>query len=384
MIHGMKRAFLNARFFTSSEILSQGALLVGEGVIEGFVPVSEIPGGYEEFDLGGRNLAPALVDLQLYGGMGRLFSMYPSVESIGGIRDYCHASGTSWFQPTMATNSLTKMKAALDAVKAYRKSGLPGMIGLHLEGPYLNPVKRGAHLERFIHSPTLPEVRELLDYAEGHLSMMTLAPEQCPDEVIRLLMKEGVVVSAGHSNASYAEAMKGFSQNQIPAGTHLFNAMPPLQSRAPGLVGAVFDHPGVRCSVVADGIHVDFKAIRISKRIMGERLFLITDTVEENSNGEYIYIREKDRYVKDDGTLAGSLLTMMTAVRNCVEQVGIPLDEALRMASLYPLQLMGMDREYGRLRPGYQADLIVFGDDWQAGPLIRAGMMADEDTLGKV
>jgi N-acetylglucosamine-6-phosphate deacetylase len=359
----MRKAFFNGTIFTSEEIWQRKAVLTNNHFIESVVNENEIPENYEKIDLHGYNLAPALIDLQIYGGNGKLFSMYPSVEAISATYDYCKNGGAAWFQPTVATNSLQKMEAAIDAVKDYRKQQLPGVIGLHLEGPYINPIKRGAHLTPFIHQPTTDEVKKLLDRAEGILTMMTLAPEMCDDAVIQLLLDSKVIVSAGHSNATYAEAMHGFDDCHIPVATHLFNAMSPLQSRAPGLVGAIYDHDAAKCSMVADGIHVDFNAIRISKKIMGERLFLITDAVEENAAGEYIYIRTNDRYVKDDGTLAGSLLTMMSAVKNCVEKIHIPLDEALRMASLYPAQVMKSDDKKGKVKKGYCAEFVVFDDD---------------------
>ncbi|MFY0253288.1 N-acetylglucosamine-6-phosphate deacetylase [Chitinophaga sp. 30R24] len=237
------------------------------------------------------------------------------------------------------------------------------MLGLHLEGPFINPVKKGAHLEQYIHPPTQEDINWILENGGGVVKIMTLAPECCSPELVRQLQAAGITVFAGHSNATYSQAYT-FFDNGIRHATHLFNAMSPLESRAPGLVGAVYDHPQVMASIVADGVHVDFAAVRISKKIMQDRLFLITDAVEESKDGAYVYFREKDRYVNATGVLSGSCLTMVNAVHNCVEQVGVPLEEALRMASLYPARAIGREQSLGRIAVGYDASLVAIRSNW--------------------
>jgi N-acetylglucosamine-6-phosphate deacetylase len=191
--------------------------------------------------------------------------------------------------------------------------------------------------------------------------MMTLAPEQCDDPVIALLLQHNILVSAGHTNATYHQAMKGF-ENGIPVATHLFNAMSALQHREPGMVGALFNHPSVMSSIVCDGIHVDYAAVRIAKRELQRRLFFITDAVSETTTGEYQHVFKGDRYALPDGTLSGSSLTMMQCVKNGVQKVGIDLQEALRMASTYPAQLLP-DHKLGKIEKGYQAEFVVFNND---------------------
>jgi len=190
---------------------------------------------------------------------------------------------------------------------------------------------------------------------------MTLAPERCDRACIELLLNNGIIVSAGHSNATYEEASAGFYQG-IPAATHLFNAMSPLQGRQPGMLGAIYDNNDVRSSIVCDGVHVDFASVRISKKIMEDRLFFITDAVTEIQYGEYCHLFKGDRYTLPDGTLSGSTLTMLRAVRNGVENAGIPLPEALRMASTYPAAVLGEKDKRGCLRPGAHADLILLDE----------------------
>lgn len=192
---------------------------------------------------------------------------------------------------------------------------------------------------------------------------MTLAPEMCDPEIIHLLRDNGVVVSAGHSNATFEEALNGY-ESGITTNTHLFNAMSSIHHRGTGLPGAIYLSQKVYASIIADGIHVDFNTLKISKKMMGDRLFLITDAVEENKEGAYVHAKQKDRFTLPDGTLSGSLLTMLSAVKNCVEKADIPLDEALRMASTYPARVAGLS-DRGKIEPGMKANLTIFSKDYQ-------------------
>jgi len=354
----MRRVLTNTTVYTGREILSGIAILINEGMIEGFVYDSDLPEDYAVQDLKGNNICPAFIDLQLYGGNGYLFSAAPSAEAISATKEYCLNGGTTKFLLTIATNSWKMMSNGISVAKEYINKGGKGLMGLHMEGPWINPEKRGAHLPDFIHQPALDEVKKLVDLSEGVVKMITLAPEMVDEHIIDYLLEKSIVVSAGHSNASYKQAMKGFEK--IRTATHLFNAMSSFQSREPGMVGAVYDHPSVCASIVADGIHVDFAAIRISKKILGERLFLITDAVTETHHGPYQHVFKNDHYIIPDGTLSGSALTMMKAVKNCVQYCGIGLPEALRMATLYPAKISGMENNTGLIEKGFAASFVVF------------------------
>jgi N-acetylglucosamine-6-phosphate deacetylase len=354
-------AFITREIFTGHEMQTGKAVLVNEGTIVDIVPAKLVPAGYRVRELPGYMLAPAFVDLQIYGGNGKLFSAEMTTESLEAVYEYCLAGGCTQFMITLATNSIEKFVRGLEVARQYRNNGGKGLLGVHLEGPYINPVKKGAHLEKFIKKPTLDELEHLLHCGRELFKMMTLAPEQCDRAAIELLLRNGVIVSAGHSNATYEQAIDGFYQG-IPAATHLFNAMSPLQGRQPGMVGAIYDHNDVRGSVVCDGVHVDFASVRISKKIMQDRLFFITDAVSEVAYGEYVHVFKGDRYTLPDGTLSGSALTMLQAVRNGVEKVGIPLPEALRMASLYPATVIGAQNRWGVIQPGAKADLVVLDE----------------------
>jgi N-acetylglucosamine-6-phosphate deacetylase len=315
----------------------------------------------------GHFLVPAFIDLQIYGANGRLLAVYPEASSLTALYDYCTKGGAAAFLPTVATNTADVFRRCIDAVRAYWLQGGKGVLGLHIEGPWINPLKKGAHVASCIHSPTIDEAKELLDYGKDVIKMITLAPEVCPQEVIDLIGSYDIIISAGHSNATYREAISAFDRG-VSAATHLYNAMSPLQHRATGLVGACFLHDRVRSSIIADGYHVDFEAVKIAKEMMKERLFVITDAVTETAEGYYRHALVKaapgnpddlgDRY-ECNGTLSGSAITMHQSFLNLVNRVGIEVEEALRMCSLYPAEVLKCDNLYGRIAPGAAAQFLV-------------------------
>ncbi len=359
----MITAYHNGRIFTGDEIVENSCVLTEGNTILDIIEDSDIPSIASLIDLKGKLLAPTLIDLQIYGGNGEMFGEYPSVQNLENTYHYCLSGGAGYFMPTVATNSDKTMHDAIQAVKDYWQQGGKGVLGLHLEGPYINMEKRGAHLKQFIkNDPSVSDVKKLLDAGKDVIKMMTLAPEVVSDDVISLLQDYGVTISMGHTNATYEQAKLAVEKG-IHAATHLFNAMSPLRHRAPGVVGAIFDDDKITTSVVADGHHVDFSVIGISKKVLLERMFLITDAVTENLNGLYSHRLQGDKYVIADGTLSGSALTMVKAVRNCVEKVGIPLEEALRMASVYPARVMGLDNRLGKIAKGYEANFILLDEE---------------------
>lgn len=365
----MLRAYINTRIFNGDLWLDGYAVITENDRIQQVVPQAQVPETAELIDLKGDILAPAFIDLQIYGGNGRLFPLTPDTATLKATYDYCQSGGAAFFMPTIPTHSREMISKSIAAVRQYWQEGGKGVLGLHLEGPFMNVEKKGAHLEHYIVKPTTEYIDALLAEGEGIIKMMTLAPECCDPALIKRLQEAGILVSAGHSNADYATARKFFNDG-ITTATHLFNAMSPFQHRAPGLVGAIYDHPTVHSSIVPDGIHVDFAALRISHTIMGERLFLITDAVVEAKEGDYIYVEETDRYVNAQGTLAGSKLTMHKGVKNCIKEACILPEEALRMGSLYAANVAGLSHEMGRIAPGYMAAMVVLDTSWELKQLI--------------
>ena len=369
----MRYLLTNCTIYTGTAVLPDHAVLVDGETIAAVLPAADAPADVPRHDLGGHRLCPGFIDLQLYGGGGHLFSVEPTAESLASLRAHTLRHGTTSFLPTMPTNAPALLRAALAAVRAAQPT-TPGLLGLHLEGPYLSPVKRGAHRAEFIQTPAPGPLAALLAFGAGVLRLMTLAPEVATPGALAQLQAAGVVCSAGHSDATYAQGQAAF-RNGFTAATHLFNAMSGLHHRAPGLVGAIYDDADVLASVVADGVHVDFAAVRISKKIMGERLFLITDAADESARGAYRFQRRGDHFVDADGTLAGSALTLMAAVRNCVRHVGLALPEALRMATLYPARVLRLDGYLGLLRPGYRANMCLFDHEFNVRATVLHGAL---------
>lgn len=356
------------QIFTGEQWLSNHAIVIDKGLIQDIIPLSAVnaAAAFQHFD--NCIIAPAFMDLQIYGAYGKLLSVFPETDALYKLNDYCKKGGAVYSLPTVATNTREVFINAIDAVKAYWKEGGKGVLGLHLEGPWINPLKRGAHIETLIHSPTLAEVQELLDYGKGVIKMITLAPEVCSKAITDCILSYGIIISAGHSNATYNQAKDSFA-NGITTVTHLFNAMSPLQHREPGLAGAVMDDDKIFSSIIPDGFHVDYAAIRIAKQVMKERLFVITDAVTDTTEGYYKHAMSGDKY-EAAGILSGSALTMIKAVKNLVDNNVTSLGEALRMCSLYPAQVMGMDKQLGKIEKGYEASLVILNEQLELVKLI--------------
>ena len=366
----MLTALTNAVIFTGKTKMTGNTLLVENDRIRSISGVEMVPEGARIIDCKDDYIAPGLIDLQVAGGGGYLFSENLTGVALNAITNYIIKSGTTGFLIVLPTNSFDVYRKAINVVK---ENPHPALLGLHLEGPYINPVKRGAHMKEYIKKPDNEEIKELLEEANGVVKMITVAPEVCDREFIRLLKDWGVIISAGHSNATYEEAIKGFEWG-IMSTTHLFNGMSPFHHRDSGLPGATFESDNISAGIIADGIHVAWDTLSISKKIMKERLYLVTDAVEENKQGAYLHVRQKDRFTLPDGTLSGSKLSMLEAVRNCVKHAGIPLEEALRMASTYPAGVI-MAADKGEIAPGCKADLIIFNRDLEIKNICVEGVI---------
>ena len=356
------------KVFNGREMLPHHAVVVENGIIKSVTPQVSLEPGLPLIDFEDTYLVPAFIDLQLYGSHGRLLAVYPDAQSVEEIYKYSANGGAAYCMPTVATNPYPVIFACINAIRSYWQKGGKGVLGLHVEGPWMNPVKRGAHKIEWIFSPTIEQASELLEYGKGVIKIITLAPEMVSADVIALIESHDIVISAGHSNATYDQAIQAFDSGIVTA-THLFNAMSPLQHRAPGLVGACFNYPGVAASIIPDGHHVDYEAIQVAKKLMNERLFVITDSVTETSEGYYQHIFEGDKYTSN-GILSGSALTMNKAVFNLVNHVGISLSEALRMCSLYPARVVSMSDKLGMIREGYLAKMAVLDNDLSVVKLI--------------
>jgi N-acetylglucosamine-6-phosphate deacetylase len=366
----MITALHNLKLISGGAITTGKAVLIEGSKIKAVVEETAVPDDADKKDLNGAYLAPGFIDLQIYGSGGKLFAGKPEVAALKRMEDDLLNQGTTGFFATIGTNTNEIVEAGIAAAKEYRKTARGNFWGLHLEGPYLNAAKKGAHPANLIKQATLSEVKGWVEQADGVITMITIAPELQDQEVIDYLHAQGIIISSGHSNATYEQG-KGFLNKPIPAVTHLFNAMPQMHHREPGYIPAIFEEKPYT-SIVADGNHVDWPMIALAKRELGDKLFLITDAVTAATEGVYQHRLEGNKYVMPNGTLSGSSLTMLKAVQNCVEKVGIDLAEAVNMASLYPAQLASKKTK-GSIEAGFDADMIIFNDQYQTLVTILQG-----------
>ncbi|KPL94004.1 N-acetylglucosamine-6-phosphate deacetylase [Vibrio splendidus] len=371
-------ALSNCKIYTGSDVLTDHAVVIENELITKVCPISELPEGIEVRDLNGANLSPGFIDLQLNGCGGVMLNDEITADTMQIMHKANLKSGCTSFLPTLITSSDEDMRAVITAAREYHNQYQNQSLGLHLEGPYLNVAKKGIHSVDHIRKSD-SEMIELICENNDLVAKVTLAPELNDPEHIERLRKAGVVVSIGHTNATYAEARQGF-ESGITFATHLFNAMTPMVGREPGVVGAIYDTPEVYAGIIADGFHVDYANIRIAHKIKGEKLVLVTDaTAPAGADMEYfIFVGKKVYYrdgkcVDENGTLGGSALTMIEAVQNTVEHAGIALDEALRMATLYPATAIGVESKLGRIKKGMVANLAVFDRDFNVKATVVNG-----------
>lgn len=360
-------------------VLTDHALLITGNRILDVVPTATLPTDCPRYGLGGLAVAPGFVDLQLNGCGGVMFNDAITAATLEIMHATNLRSGTTHFLPTLITAPDADMAAAIALMQSYGRHH-PEVLGLHLEGPYLNPKRKGIHNGDYVRSPDWAMVNTLVAAAGETVRLLTLAPEQVPAAMLQALRQAGITLAAGHTDATYDQAMAAFDGG-ITVATHLFNAMSPWQSRSPGMVGAVFHHPGVHAGIIVDGHHVHFASVALAQRLLGERLFLVTDATPPAGaptvpsfaiGGQEVFYRQ-GKCVSADGTLGGSALTMIEAIAHCVHDVAIPLPEALRMASLYPAQAIGLGDVLGKLAPGYGADVVIFSPDFTLQAVLTQG-----------
>ncbi len=366
-------ALKNAKIYTSEEIIEDQILLIQDDKISQIISGENLDSDVQVIDLKGLNIAPSLIDIQIYGGGGNLYNSKTTEETIRKTYLEIRRQGTTHFQITLSSVFLDKMLEAIEVAKDYLRNGGKGLAGLHLEGPFFSLPKRGAHVAEFIRKPTNEELQIIIQACEGLPTYMTIAPEEFTNDQLKMLLKSGIIVAAGHSSATYKQAKNAFQQG-IKRITHLFNAMSQLQGREPGLVGAAYNSEAW-ASIIPDGIHVDFASIKISKKMMGKRLFIITDAVTNDISGDYKFIHTGTHYTDTKGTLSGSALTMMQGVKNCVERVEIPLQESLRMASTYPAEVLNLGHHLGKIKPDYQANIVIFDDSFVVKGIVEDGCL---------
>jgi len=358
----------NGKILTPRGIVSGQTLLLSGALIEALVPASEVGRGELTVDLGNQLLLPGFIDVQVNGGGGVLFNDAPSLESIRAIGAAHRRFGTTGFLPTLISDDLDTIGRAIDAVQSAIDAGVPGVLGIHIEGPFLNWRRRGVHDAKHLRLLD-PSLLSLLCQLRAGRTLLTLAPEITTPQMIAELVAAGVLVSAGHSNASFAETTEAIAQG-LRGFTHLFNAMAPLAPREPGIVGAALYDQDTWCGIIVDGHHVDPVMLQLALRCKPhERFMLVTDAMPPvgSTNSSFQLqgrtISVVDGVCRDEnGTLAGTALDMATAMRNARSMLGLEVAEAARMASEYPAEFLGLGSELGVIAPGRRANLALLDD----------------------
>lgn len=371
-------ALTGARIWSGEAWLDDCAILIASGRIDAIVADHAIPDAARRQHVAGGMIVPGFIDAQVNGGGGVLFNDSPTVEGLIAIAAAHRRFGTTAMLPTLISDDLDVIAAALAAVDAAIAAGVPGIVGIHIEGPFLNSGKPGIHDARKFRVLDAEAIALLSSLRRGR-TLVTLAPELAPPGAIAALVDAGVIVAAGHTLASYA-AMQEAIASGLAGVTHLYNAMTPLESRAPGVVGAALDSD-LYGGIIVDGLHVDPAALRIAYRAKGpERLMLVTDAMPIVGTdmthfmlGEALITADNSGLRSADGTLAGSRLDMASAVRNAAQMMHVDLGAALRMASLTPAEFLGLADDRGRSAPGYRADLVHLDEAMQVTACWIAG-----------
>ncbi len=363
----MKTALLPRRVLTPAGFEEGRCVLIEAGRIAALIPAADCPADAEGRSLDG-DLLPGFIDLQVNGGGGVLFNDQSTVDGIAAIAAAHRRFGTTGLFPTLISDDLDVVARAITAVDAAIEQGVPGILGIHIEGPFLNPAKKGIHDAAKFRTLDADAI-DLISSLRNGRTLVTLAPELAPPGAVRALVDRRVIVAAGHTDATY-EQVRAALDDGLSGFTHLYNAMTQLGSRAPGVVGAALADRTSWCGLIVDGHHVHPAALRVALAARGaDHLVLVTDamptvgsdTKQFTLNGQTI-IADDGRCVSPDGTLAGSDLDMAMAVRNAQRLMGVDFATAVRMASTAPASAMRMSAERGEIRPGLAADLVLVDD----------------------
>ncbi|MEJ2765976.1 N-acetylglucosamine-6-phosphate deacetylase [Photobacterium sp. MCCC 1A19761] len=354
-------AITHVDVFDGRRTIKDQAIIIEGDTIQTVCPMQEAQLPEATLDASGLTATAGFIDIQLNGCGGVLLNTDIRQSTLDVMNQTNLRHGTTQYLPTFITSDQEPMHKVIDLIGDIDNREAQGILGLHLEGPFINKAKKGAHDP--IHIRHLDEMTAyyLADHADK-IKVITLAPENCEQSVINILTEGGITVSMGHTNARYDELL---NKHGITMATHLFNAMSPFGSREPGAVGYIFDKKPY-AGIIVDGVHSDFASVRIAHQVLGNRLFMVTDAVtpagtdmtEYDMAGTKAYVTAgKCHYA--DGTIAGAAITMIEGVKNLIHEVGVSREEALRMASLYPARALNIDDEYGKIAAGYKANITL-------------------------
>lgn len=371
----MRRVLSGARVFTGEHIVDGHAVVIEGERIAAVLPAADAPRDGQRRLPADSLLVPGFLDLQVNGAGGVLFNDTPTPQAALAIAAVARRTGTTGVMPTLMTDEKAKMQQACEAAVAARARPAGGVLGVHLEGPFLNPERCGVHSPAWMRKPDAGDIELLVAIAGGRLGncgrlLLTLAPECVEDRDIARLAAAGITLAAGHTAATAERTQQALAAG-VRGFTHLFNAMPPVVNRQPGPVTAALADRDAWCSIIGDGLHVDPALLRLLVQVKPPgKVFLVTDAMPPSGTDATSFmlfgrkvLRQDGRLTTEDGTLAGADIDMATSVRNCMQLLGLPLEESLRMASLYPAMFLGVDDQLGRAAAGHRADLALLRPD---------------------
>lgn len=373
----------NAKIFDGEKFIEENAVIAEGKLIKKVLKDSELTqdeiNGNEVVDINGMVLSPGFIDLQINGCGGVLFNDDISVEALKIMNETNKKFGCTSFLPTLITSPDEKIEKALELIKANKDKEEIGVLGLHIEGPYISVEKKGIHRPEYIRVLSDEIVQKIADAGPEVTKIITIAPEKAEVKHLKTLKNAGINIAIGHSNATYEECME--KKEYFNCATHLYNAMSPLESRKPGVIGFLFNNDTTNCGIIVDGFHMEFPAVEIAKKILKERLYLVTDAVSPAGTTdmkEFMFegnrvLYENGKCISPSGTLGGSALVMSEGVKNLVEHVNVSQEEALRMATSYPAKAVSVDDRYGYIKEGYIADLTYFDKDYKVKGTVAKG-----------
>lgn len=377
-------AIINGKVIDGHSLLNDCAIIIDEDLIVKTIHISDLPPSIEKLDVNGAYVTPGFIDLQMNGCGGILFNDNISIEAIKAISDTNIKFGCTSFLITLTSAPKEHIKEALNVSKNAYHLMPNNVLGVHIEGPYISKIKKGIHNEAYIRTITEEEANIFRSEVKHIPIMLTLAPEVNDLGLVSNLIQSGILVSLGHSNASYEETVE-FIDAGVKSSTHLFNAMTQFHHRKPGIVTAILNNPDVTCGMIMDGFHVNFELIKLIKKIKQENLYIVTDASPAAGCNDITKFRfggndlvvTNGKAVDRHGTLGGSVITMIESVYNVAEILGFGLVEAIRMSSLYPAKIMGVHNKLGLIKHGYVANLAIFDSNYNMlytiinGKLIR-------------
>ncbi|MBP6467994.1 MAG: N-acetylglucosamine-6-phosphate deacetylase [Fusobacteriaceae bacterium] len=369
-------ALINGEIYTGEGIVKNKAIIIDGNRVEALV--DEIPKDIKVIDLQGKIVAPAFIDLQLNGCGGVLFNDEISLETLRIMNETNIKTGTTSYLPTLITTTDENIEKALKLVEENENLEEIGVLGLHIEGPYISIPKKGIHNPAYIRVMSDEIIHKIAKFGSKVTKIMTIAPENAKVEHLKELKDSGINLSIGHTNATYEEALEKVEYFKM--ATHLFNAMSSFTSREPGVIGAIFENKSLYTGIIVDGVHSHYGSVKIAKDILKEKLFLVTDAVAPVGTNMESFMFEGNKVlykdgkcISPDGTLGGSALTMIEGVQNLVKHVRVSLEEALFMASTYPAKAIRVDDKYGYIKEGYIADLVVLDKELNISNMIVKG-----------